>query len=427
MVVFSAACERQPVPLTIIYSGNLDGELEPCGCSDLGNFGGIKRRVTILDQLRQSSPNLVALSSGGLLSSDGAGDQLKSKYILQGFKSFKYDAVGMQWIDLAYGVEFARQDDVPWVVSNGVDQTLVMDKKIERNISGQNVVVKFFAWLDPDQSPSKQMAGDHAMVSNDVKNIIQALAKADQEKMLTVLSTSMSLEEVNKLLPLDHVDVLLVKSAYEEFSEPKKMNNTLVLQPGSRGMRIARLDIELTAKGKIKQWKHTVISMPESVPDAKRMLPWYEEYNAAVKEDYLKRVAIRKQRMSGSSDYMGEEKCQVCHPAQYAIWQNSEHAKAFDDLESVNKSFDPACIKCHTVGFNQPGGFVDINITSHLLAVQCENCHGPSRDHVQSSGKSPVANAKWSAEKMCLQCHIQKHSPGFQLDAYWPKIAHKNQ
>lgn len=411
-------------PLTLIYSGNMDGELEPCGCSDQGNFGGIKRRVTILDALRKENPALIAISAGGLLSSDGPGDHLKSKYILKGFQALNYDAIGLQWRDLVYGMKFISKDALPWVASNWADAAIPPYRQVERIVDGKNITLRLFTWLDPDRSPMRQMAGQHSLVHEDVKKLSAALHQAKKAGVLTVLTTTQPLDRVQSLLPLEQIDILLVKAAYEIFGEPKIVGRTLVLQPGSRGMRIARLDLSLNSAGGIGRWTHQVVPMPESVADSPRMANWYDEYNAKVKQDYLKRVAIRKKRQSGESDYMGEEQCKICHPAQHKIWQDSEHAIAFEDLEAVNKAFDPACIRCHTVGFDQPGGFVDINITPHLMGVQCENCHGPSRQHVKSAGKQPVANAQWSREKVCRQCHIQKHSPTFKFETYWPKIAH---
>ena len=49
---------------TLVYSGNLDSELEPCGCSEEGDLGGLRRHATVLAQLREQHPELVALSSG---------------------------------------------------------------------------------------------------------------------------------------------------------------------------------------------------------------------------------------------------------------------------------------------------------------------------------------------------------------------------
>jgi hypothetical protein len=217
---------------------------------------------------------------------------------------------------------------------------------------------------------------------------------------------------------------VFIRASYEEFGEPAQDGKTLVLQPGSRGMRIARLDLNIDAKGNIKDWTHKVIGLPSSVADSPRMESWYAAYNDEVKQDYLQRVEMRKQLESGASKYAGEETCKTCHAAEYQKWFDSQHAIAYEELEGVNKAFDPACIGCHTVGFGEPGGFIDMSLTPHLLNVQCENCHGAAKAHVESKGVKPVANHDWPKEKICGQCHVQKHSPSFSIEKYWPKIAH---
>lgn len=406
-------------PLTLIYSGNLDGELEPCGCSAEGNLGGIKRRATMLAQLRNENPNVVVVSAGGLLSSDGPGDRLKGEYILKGYASLQYDAVGIQWRDLVYGTEFLLEQPLPWVVSNWGNKTIPGRRVINRN--GQRIA--FFNWLDPKNSPMRQMQGKHRLVSESPASLKVALKKAKQNGELTVLATTLKAKQAIKIIGLANVDILVERAAYEEYGKPHMEGQTLVVQPGSRGMRLGRLDLELQ-KGHIKKWNHKIIPMPESVVDAPELAAWYEEYNAKVKDDYLKRVEIRKTKKTGKSPYVGEEVCSTCHVAQHKQWSDSQHAIAYEDLEDVGKSFDPACIGCHTVGFEKPGGFFDINITSHLLGVQCESCHGAGRTHVETAGKKSPPNTKWSREKICGQCHIQKHSPGFNIDTYWPKIAH---
>ena len=93
---------------TLIYSGNLDGELEPCGCTAEGDLGGIRRRATMIQSLRKQHPDLFLVSAGGLLSGFAANGRLTNEYILKGFAVMDYDAVGLQWDDLQYGAEFLQ-------------------------------------------------------------------------------------------------------------------------------------------------------------------------------------------------------------------------------------------------------------------------------------------------------------------------------
>ncbi len=406
---------------TIIYSGNLDGELEPCGCSEAGDLGGILRRASKIQELRRQNPSLFLISSGGLLANASPRDRLKSEYILKGIAAMDYDAIGLQWRDLSYGVDFIKKIPLPWVVTNWRGQAVFPSRK---DLEHGEVRMAFFAWLNPEDSPFRQMRGDHNPVNAPVEQLENTLRETREKGVLTVLSFPESLERVAESMALDNVDILIVQSAYEKYGQPRQHGKTLVLQPGSRGMRLGRVNLQIDNKGSIASWRHEVIPLPESVPDAPFLKTWYDEYNAGVKAAYLASVEKRKQLQSGQSPYTGSEACQGCHEKPYTIWRASPHAAAFEKLEEVGKSFDPDCIVCHTVGFEKPGGYIDARLTMHLLDVQCESCHGAGRAHVESQGRLATPNAGWPREKICNQCHTQPHSPGFDFDSYWARIAH---
>jgi 2',3'-cyclic-nucleotide 2'-phosphodiesterase (5'-nucleotidase family) len=405
---------------TLIYSGNLDGELEPCGCTAEGDLGGIRRRATMIERLRSDDPNLFLVSSGGLLSGFAANGRLTNEYILKGLAVIGYDAVGLQWDDLQYGAKFLHATPLPWVASNWLDK----DFSHERRVRHGALTAMFFTWLDPRTAPQLSMKGHHSRVRDDAAALVKRIAEAKHGGALTVVTTTLALKDAQQLLPMKDIDVLLVHSNYENFGEPQQLGTTLVLQPGSRGMRLGRVDLELNAQGRVTSWKHKVIPLPKSVPDDPRLQSWYADYTARIKENYAKMVALRKAQASGETPYAGEEPCQYCHLDAYKIWRKSRHAQAFSDLEDVNKSFDPNCLQCHTVGFNKPGGFIDMDVTATLTDVQCESCHGAAREHVKSGGTKPVANADWRPVEMCAQCHTQPHSPSFNFDKYWWRIAH---
>jgi hypothetical protein len=406
--------------IDIVYSGNIDGELEPCGCAVEGNLGGILRHATIVDRLRQEHPDLFVVSAGGLVASAVSQDRLTSEYILKGFAQLGYDAVGVQWSDLAYGEAFTRQSPIPWVASNWLGDGFEHEKII---VKGKTKIA-FFSWLDPAQSPHLAMKAKERVVDENRNVLTKLLRQVQKQGMLTVLTTSMTLSEAKARLPLRYVDVLIIRAAYEVYGEPKKTGKTLVLQPGSRGMRLGHVTLERGRDGRIKSWRNEAIPMPPAVPDAARMADWYAAYTAQLKSDYEARTAMLKARQSDGSPYVGAEACQSCHAENYAIWQQAKHSRAFSKLEGVNKAFDPNCIGCHSVGFNKEGGFIDLEATESLANVQCENCHGAARAHVEAVGRKKTANAGWPPRQMCAQCHDHKHSPNFDFDRYWPKIRH---
>ncbi len=406
-------------PLTVIYSGNLDGELEPCGCSLDSDFGGIQRQATFIDKQRAQDDNLVLINSGGLFSQELGADPIKDGFILSGVKALNYDAIGVQWQDLTHGSDFLTGSDLPFISANWKTDQLATSKTFTR----KGVTFFFSQWLDPLTSPYRTLPA-LSPIHADSSVLAKELTQAENAGAVTILSTSLSLADAQQQLPLEAVDMLIIKSGYEQYAEPRDVDGMLVLQPGSRGQRLAKLELQISNNGELTAWKQQVFELPDLVPNAPRLDAWYANYNQALREDYEQRVKLRKAQKRDGNDYLGAEQCKTCHQAAYDTWSESEHAKAYDDLEVVGKAFDSHCIGCHVVGFMQPGGFLDINMSSHLTAVQCENCHGNGREHASSAGQTATLNKGKPKEALCSQCHVKEHSPGFNMEQYWPKIAH---
>lgn len=409
-----------PESVRLIYMGNLDGELEPCGCTEEGDLGGILRQTEIIDQFRARHPELFMVHSGGLFNSAIATDRITSQFILSGMAEQGLDAIGLQWKDLAYGTEFIAASGLPIVASNWPDKRYATERRIKRG----GTTLAFFQWLDPEQSPYREMKGNHFPVDTTTGALERALRSARADGALTVLSTTLPRPEASARLPVALADIVILQSNYEMYGEPVMENGTLYLQPGSRGQRLALIEVQRNAAGRITGAHQQVVNLPSKVANAERLRAWYEAFTDALKADYKERVATRKARAAEPSPYAGDAACGSCHTDAYKIWKSSRHARAFATLERVDKAFDANCLGCHTVAFNQPGGFVDPQITADRLNVQCEVCHGPGQDHIASSGTAPLLKPVRPDKLVCLDCHNRSHSPLFDFEQYWPRIQH---
>ena len=116
--------------------------------------------------------------------------------------------------------------------------------------------------------------------------------------------------------------------------------------------------------------------------------------------------------------YSGEETCRICHSGPHATWSLTNHAFAFDTLVTRGEQLNAECVACHSVGFDQPGGYNLTQRPRHLEGVQCENCHGRGGPH-----QSPDF-AKQGYEKVCTTCHNATHSLRFDLAERLPLISH---
>ncbi len=405
--------------VSLIYAANVQGELEPCGCTPDTDFGGILRHSTGLMTLRQQFPQAFAVAAGGLLDTVASTQKIKNQFILQGFQKLGYDAIGLQWRDLAFGESLLMEKPLPWVASNYPRSSFVKSRVITR--SGKQL--KVFSLLDSAGFSLMTGREKFQQLTDELLPLIKQ-SRAQNEIILVLLSPNMQ----DWLLSLqDQVDFIVLPTGAEQFEPPRALTpKTWLLQPGHRGMYLGAANFLRSSQGEWQLRDHQILPLSAQVANDAKLQPWYEQYNAELRTAYQQEVAIKKQILT-ESNYVGAAACQSCHQAAYAVWQNSAHAHAFDKLKAVNKAFDPECVNCHVVGLHQTGGFIDEVTTPHLANVQCESCHGSRRDHV----RQPVINsttafsAQRATEAICENCHNAQHSPKFDFKKYWPLIKHQ--
>ena len=112
--------------------------------------------------------------------------------------------------------------------------------------------------------------------------------------------------------------------------------------------------------------------------------------------------------------YVGSQQCRKCHIREFRAWEQTNMAKAFDLLkpgaraeQKVAAGLDPdkdytkdaECLPCHTVGYGQKGGFVDIEKTPNHAGVGCEMCHGPGGTYTRDQHMS-LKNQEYKKEEL---------------------------
>ena len=111
------------------------------------------------------------------------------------------------------------------------------------------------------------------------------------------------------------------------------------------------------------------------------------------------------------ADYSGWRSCAPCHEKSAEGWRTTRHSKALDSLAAEKKERNRTCLPCHTTGFGEPGGFLDIDITPEFAGVQCESCHGPAGSHLANpEQKKPATSPK---ESVCRKCHTPGQDSAF--------------
>jgi len=138
----------------------------------------------------------------------------------------------------------------------------------------------------------------------------------------------------------------------------------------------------------------------------------------------------------GEPTYVGTDECKTCHTEAHGFWTGTSHAGAIDTLKERDKGWDEGCVKCHSVGYGEPGGSVvgklqyeaevdGETVHKDLRDVGCESCHGPGSAHrsapVGEDG-APRAIDSGADPAVCKECHVPEHSPRFNYETYVREI-----
>jgi PKD repeat protein len=117
-------------------------------------------------------------------------------------------------------------------------------------------------------------------------------------------------------------------------------------------------------------------------------------------------------RLVQNNGFVGSGGCAGCHGDKQAEWVGTLHSTALSALKNIGMGNNPSCVVCHTIGFGQPGGFVNESTTPQLANVGCENCHGPAAWH-KNSDHDLIHPAVSIDPTICGSCHTDSHHPTF--------------
>jgi hypothetical protein len=182
----------------------------------------------------------------------------------------------------------------------------------------------------------------------------------------------------------------------------------------------ARKGAEAAGDGGGPGLSFALVSLEESVPPDPTMKQVLEAYYAQLKALNASRGDPAKCARTSpeAPSYVGTQACVECHEEAWAFWQKTKHAKAWKTLEDDDKHFDLTCIGCHTVGYEQPGGFCRLSDVGVLKDVGCEMCHGPGSRHVEEEGDTDLIRLTTTSTTCSGYCHVPEHSDTFDYGKY---------
>ena len=418
---------------TIIFSGEENGYIKPCGCTE-GQLGGINRRYLAIDSIKKEKGLVLPISLGDIPGTPDRQNEIKMETILNAMEMMEYVVHNIGEKDLAMGYNilhyFSQIYNITFISSNikfydNIDNTIkpYLIKRIKINDS--EIKIAFLGILSPYLLENDLFNIEILDPEESLKPIIDRVSKKEEVDFIVLLSHAEKEETLEIADVFPQLDLIITG---HELDDPdiyvKKVDHTLITSAGKLGKYIGAItfsnengkwNILADNKGKLVR----KISLSPKFNKPSNIDNLIDIYKDKVREEEL---VIKRQRISSGhgEEYVGSLMCGSCHIKIYQHWKNTKHSKAFETLKENDDQFDPECIKCHVVGFDYSAGFVSIDKTPDLKSVGCESCHGYGNKHTEDT--STPYNNVYKTE--CIKCHDPENSPHFEYNSYWNEIKH---
>jgi len=463
-----AIFEGWPKPdVALVFSGEQHGYIEPCGCTGLENQkGGLKRRFTLFQQLREKDWPLVPMDLGGQEKRSGVQAEIKLDFTLRALAMMKYAAVG-------FGPEDLRLDLLS-ILINLEDATEPLVSANVGIIDFDSGLTKRFKIVDAGgfKIGITSVLGKEGIAS--LQNVSD-ITLLDPEKALAEVMPELRKAGCDQLVLLAHAGPDETKALVQKFpdfdwavtaqgvdeppKEPTKIEGTdaQLIQVGHQGMYVVVVGLY---KNGSPPFRYQRVPLDHRFADAPEIHAMHVEYQHQLEQLGWEGLGLKPSPHSSGRKFAGSKVCADCHTAATEVFESTPHFHATDTI--VNhvdppRHFDPECISCHATGwepqkyFPFESGFLGLKETPDLVGNGCENCHGPAAEHVAAEmGETEATDEELeslratlrlkvvenegdekgqvfkegSVVAMCMQCHDLDNSPDFDFQKYWPQVEH---
>ncbi len=459
---------------TLLFTGDLWGQLEPCGCS-ADMRGGLDRAASYVKKIRAEGPSLLVDAGDALFDAVEYGPERAP----QARRQAKAVADSLLAMGLSAKAAFERDRVAPELLKD-LPAGLILQGPGRREVGGIQIALVPFDALDAKGKDADNSLRDAVAAARvEGVDVVVALLHAPRDRAIQLGSQSGA-----DLVVASHIrDIAEGESAraviadtpifFTQARGQSLLEVEMMLRPGGGKLQIAgsaeSRDAEIESIGeRVRSYEQRIAALGESA-DAAPFRAKVEELEArrralsdeaiptpargsflayrfvpitsdlppdpevaAIISRYDREVgaanlALAKAQnkvcedpAAGSPGYAGTASCATCHAAAHDFWTQTAHGDAYATLEEANKQYDLNCISCHVTGWEKPGGACRVDEVEARKDVGCESCHGPGSLHV--ANPTGVKLARQVAEPTCRGCHSAEHSTDFDYSAYLSRI-----
>ena len=255
---------------TIVYTGNVGGKVNPCGCRI--PLGGFARRSTVIDEIRKDAGDVLILDSGALLyphyymySPYDYIQKIIAHLIMDVNNDIGMDALNVSSYDIANSPDsllvFDRTYPAKWLSANMVRKDSgELIYKADAVFTAGDFRVGVFGFM-AQKSQGIDIFDEDAPVRvlDPYETARKEVAKLQKDNDIIIALSYMNLEKVKKLVEeVPGINIVIASHTREHtpssdhyLFQPVTINNTIIVRCPDGGRVIGRLDL-VVANGSLE-------------------------------------------------------------------------------------------------------------------------------------------------------------------------------
>jgi hypothetical protein len=379
----AAFAPRHACALKLVYSNDVLGEVEPCGCRT-NPYGGMVRKARLIETLAPEP--LLQLDAGDLLfATDVVPELLKKQaeiqagYVLKAMDMLHHDAVVPGEKDFALGIktfdQLRKGSKTRFLAANLVrsnGSNYLPDSHIftRKGSDGKDLRIAVIGLGDPSLAWPK---GLKALSPIEVAR--EEIPKLRKKADLVIALTHEGFEkDIALAKAVKGIDVIVGGHSQSFLQNPPQINGTWIYQSSFRNQYIGLVSL---AKP-FKPGDHRLVGLDPGYDPPDVHTPLLSEMRKLV-EDFKTDVAransqaeqatlSRAEPVGDFAKYETFPRCAECHWKQFDFWRSTPHARALTPLVEKHQLRNKECLTCHTVGLGDPQGWSSLEDMARLKA-----------------------------------------------------------
>lgn len=251
-------CLEKGVYLTLIYTSNTLGEVEPClTCPESGENGGLARRAHFIKSVKKGSFPVLVLDAGDVMAIDYFHQEKerekarrRAEVVLKIYEKIGYDAINLGDIDIGLGFDYLKklrdQTRISFLSANLKERKTgkpPFNPYLVKEVDG--VRIGIIGLLTPSLPSYFQKETTGYFVEDPIKVTIELLNGPLSHCQYFFILAHLTPSEMESLAKRVPEISLIVGGQDRSFVFPKKINRSLIVQTDAFGFHVGKIDLKL--------------------------------------------------------------------------------------------------------------------------------------------------------------------------------------